>query len=88
MTSAALAASAVDITFSPAASAFALLLLPSGRPTTTIEARIAQIQRMRVPLAAVADNGDRLAFEQRKIAVFFVKARGFHFHLFQNSVLF
>ena len=32
------------------------------RPTTTFDARIAQIQRVRVALAAVADNGDRLAF--------------------------
>ena len=33
MTSAALAASAIESTLSPAASALALLLLPSGRPT-------------------------------------------------------
>ena len=63
MTSATLAASATGRTLRPAASAFALLLLVSGRPTIDVDARIAQIQRVRVALAAVADNGDRLAFE-------------------------
>ncbi len=38
-----------------------------------VDAGIAQIQRVRVTLAAVADNRDRLAFEQRQVAVFFVE---------------
>ena len=60
MTSAALAASAVDSTRSPAASAFARLLLVLGQADHDVQARIAQVQRVRVTLAAVADNRDGL----------------------------
>ncbi len=55
---------------------FALTLRP--RAATLIEAdahvcaRIAQVQRMCVPLAAVADNGDLLTRQQRLIRVFVI----------------
>ena len=49
-------------------------LLPGYRPTTTSSAGIAQVQRVRVSLAAVADDGDRLALQVAQIAVFFVIA--------------
>ena len=42
--------------FGPALAAFV-------EPDNDIATGIAQIQRMRVPLAAVADNGDRLVFD-------------------------
>ena len=48
-----------------------------------LQAGIAQIQRMRVPLAAVADNPDGLTFEEADIAVLFVVTLR---HLFKNSV--
>ncbi len=50
-----------------------------------VEARIAQIQRMSVTLAAIADNGDGFTFEEANIAVLFVVTRC---HLFENSVSF
>ena len=72
MTSAAFAASAIGENFQPGGFRFGLALAAFRQADNRIEAGIAQIQRMRVTLAAVADNGDRLAFEQRRIAVFFV----------------
>ena len=68
----ALAASATFITFSPAASALATLLLAAGSPTTTSTPVSRKIQRVRVPLAAVADDGHRFALERCQISVFFV----------------
>ena len=75
-TSAALAASAVVSTFSPAASALALLLLPAVQADHHVDAGIAQVQRVRVALAAVADDGDRLALQVAR-----------DFRLFRSSVL-
>ena len=39
-----------------------------------VHARIAQVQRVRMALAAVADDGDGAAFQVVQISVFFVKA--------------
>src|SRR3954469_5737453 len=62
------AASAGVTTRRPSASARARLPLPSGRPTPAaaalgqtdadVDARVAQVQGVRVPLAAVADDRD------------------------------
>ena len=35
---------------------------PSRRPTRHVDAGVAQVQRVRVPLAAVADDGDLLGW--------------------------
>ena len=72
MTSAALAASATVSTLKPAAVALASLLLPAYKPDHDVHAAIAQVERVRVALAAIADDGDRLALEQAQISVFFV----------------
>jgi hypothetical protein len=45
-----------------------------GQADDYVEAGIAQVQRVRVALAAVADDGDFLAFEGVDVSVFFVKA--------------
>ena len=74
MTSAALAASDGVNTVSPAAVALARLLLSAGKADHNVEARIAQVQRVRVALAAVADDGDFLALEGLDVSVFFVEA--------------
>ena len=75
ITSAALAASAVGHhSAGPAASAFAQLLLPSIEADDHVDARVAQIQRVRVSLAAVADDGDCLALQMLEVSVFFVIA--------------
>ena len=58
MMSAALAASAVSRTLRPAASAFARDLLPGYSPDHHVHAGIAQVEGVRVTLAAIADDGD------------------------------
>ena len=65
-------ASATGRTFRPADVALATLLLPWVQTNDYADAAIAQIERVGVPLAAVTDNGDCLAFEPAQIAVFFV----------------
>ncbi len=42
------------------------------QPHTHIGARIAQVQRMRVPLATIADNGNLLALEQSQVRLILV----------------
>ena len=66
MTSAAFAASAIGMNPQPGGFRFRPLLLPSCRPTIDVHAGIAQVQRVRMSLAAVADNGDRLALQVAK----------------------
>ena len=70
--SAAFAASAVFITVRPSASAFAFELDPGYSPTITSQPLSLRFPGMRVPLAAVADDGDLLALEQVQIGVRFV----------------
>ena len=64
MTSAALAASAAVSTFRPGGLGLGPALAAGVEPDDDIAAGIAQIQRVRVALAAVADDGDRLAFDR------------------------
>ena len=73
----------MESTFRPADVALARLLLDSGRPDDDVESRIAQIQRVSVTLAAIADNPDGLTFEEADIAILFVVTLC---HLFKNSV--
>ena len=70
ITSAHLAASATSITLSFSPSAF----LTPGEPlrsatATSLTPRVAQVQRMGVALAAVADDGDLLALDQVQVGV-------------------
>ena len=62
------------MTRNPAASAFALLLLAAVQTNNDVQARVAQVQRMRMSLAAVSDDGDGLALQRREASVFFVKS--------------
>ena len=55
---------------------FGAALAAGGQADHHVEAGIAQVQRVRVALAAVADDGDFLAFEVRRC-----------FRLFRKSVL-
>ena len=52
---------------SPASSAAAQEELPSRSPTSTVDARVAQVERVGVALAAVAEHGD-LAGEEVDVA--------------------
>ena len=72
--SAALAASAVDITFKPGGFRLLPALAARVQADDDVETGIAQIQRVRVSLASIADDGDRAALQAIEIAVFFVKA--------------
>ena len=63
------AASAVSRTSSPAAFAFAHDALVSAQADADLDATVAQVLRVRVPLAAVSDDGDLLALEQRRVRV-------------------
>ena len=81
--SAALAASAGRHHFQPGRLGLGLALRIQAQTYDHVQAGIAQVQRMRVPLAAVADNRDGLAFEEANIAVLFVITLC---HLFKNSV--
>ena len=53
---------------------FGAALAVRGQADNDVEAGVAQVQRVRVALAAVADDGDFLAFERVDVSVFFVKA--------------
>ena len=57
------AASAAVITRRPAASAFCQLGLPGSLGDNHVHAGVAQVQRVSVPLAAVADDGDGLVLQ-------------------------
>ncbi len=58
------------MTLSPAFSALAADLEPGRKPTaTSLTPDSLQIQRMRVPLAAIADDGDLLALDQIEIGI-------------------
>ena len=61
-------ASATVPTVRPASSAAARDALPSRRPTCTSTPESLQVQRVRMPLAAEADDGD-LAVEEVEVAV-------------------
>ena len=52
----------------PASSAAARELLPVAEPDDDVDSGVVQVERVRVPLAAVAEHGD-LAGEQAEIAV-------------------
>jgi hypothetical protein len=52
------------ITLRPAASAFLAEASPAQRDDDVLDAGIAQVQRMGVALAAIADDGDLLALDQ------------------------
>ena len=60
MTSAHCAASATVFTSRPAACAFARDLLPSAQPDGDVHAAVLEVQRVRMALRAVADDGDFL----------------------------
>jgi len=74
MTCAALAASAGLTTSRPAAFRFRNALTALRQADNHVETRIAQVQRMRMALAAVADNGDLLTPQGVDVSVFFVKS--------------
>ena len=58
----------------PGGVGFGAALAFGGQADNDVEPGVAQIQRVRVALAAVADDGDFLAFEGVDVSVFFVKA--------------
>ena len=65
MTSAHFAASAVVITSRPLFRArFARDLLPAGKPTANLNAGVLQVERVRMALRAVADDGHLLCLDQ------------------------
>ena len=69
ITSAALTASATSSTSKPAASASGRLLDPGGEADDHATAAVAQVQRVGVALAAVADDRDGLPFERREVGI-------------------
>ena len=76
MTSASAAASASEVTRSPASSALRLELLPSRRATRTSTPDSREVLRVGVPLRAVAQDGHLAAGDQRGVCVGFVVHRG------------
>ena len=82
MTSAHSAASATFLsTVKPASSALAIDFEPSLRPTTDLDAGVAQVQRVGVALGAVADDGNLAALDDRQVGVVVVE----HFSHLGNS---
>ena len=58
------------MTLSPAFSALAADLEPGRKPTaTSFTPELLEVQRMRVALAAIADDGDLLALDQIEIGI-------------------
>ena len=76
MRSASSHASAGVTTRSPSASAFARLLRALGQPDAHVDAGVAQRQRVRVALAAVAEDGDLAALDDRQVGVVVVEHLG------------
>ena len=76
ITSASAAASASEVTRSPASSALRRLELPSRRATRTSTPDSQQVQRVGVPLRAVAQDRHLAAGDQRGVGVGFVVQRG------------
>ena len=73
MTSASSTASAGVSTRRPSASAFSRLLEPSGQSDAYVDTGVAQGQRVRVTLAAVAEHGHVLALDQGQVGVVVVE---------------
>ena len=69
MTSAHLAASATGTAARPAASALALAGLAGADADLHVDAAVLQVQGVRVPLRAVADDRDLLAPDEREVRV-------------------
>ena len=74
MMSAFWATSAVSSTVKPAASASRQALQPGYSATSTLQPLSLQVQRVGVPLAAVADDADGLVLEQGQVGVLVVVA--------------
>ncbi len=72
--SAILAASAMLRTSRPARFGFGDAFAGGGQADDNAQAGIAQVQRVCVTLASVADDGDGLLLERREAAVFFIKS--------------
>ena len=79
MTSAHLATSAGVSTSRPCSVTFSRDLEPSFRPTFTSTPGVAQAQRVRVPLAAVADDADLASLDDRQVCVVVVEHLNCHF---------
>ena len=73
-TLAALAASAVDMTLQAGGFGLRPALAAGGQADDDVDAGIAQVERVGVALAAVADDGDGAALQVVEISVFFVIA--------------
>ena len=67
-------ASVADITLRPAASAFFQLALPALLGDDHVYAGVAQVEGMRMSLAAVADDCYGLVLQKAQVAIFFVKS--------------
>ena len=60
----------------PSASALARLSAALGQADAHVDARVAQVQRVGVALAAVADDGDLPALDDRQVGVVVVEHLG------------
>ena len=87
ITSASAAASASDSTRSPASSALRLARAALAQRHPDVDAGLAQVLRVRVPLRAVAQDRHLAAGDQRGVGIGFVVHRGHVVLLFLSVVL-
>ena len=86
--SAALVASAAEMRFEAVLDGQVVIRAPLSLPDDHFAAAVAEVLRLGVPLAAVAQDGDRLVLEQRQVGIVFVINFGGHLSVLVRWALF